>query len=541
MTTPQAGSSSDGERLRVLLVEDNIADVRLLQESLLEVSRPRLELVHVGCLGDAILRLAAEPFDVVLLDLSLPDAHGLESLERAKQVAPCVPIVVLTGLADEEVAVDAARRGAQDYLVKGELDGRIMARSIRYAVQRKHAEGAAQRLAVEQRARERAEATAAHSRTLARLGDVLSSSLDLGVTLPEAAAVFVPGLAQRCWIDVAEDTGELRRAAEASASFGLEQPAESSKPEAEPQVLELPLLSRGRRIGQLSLQLRPSPPGWPDDLDLLHECARKIALAIDNARLYRAREEVISVVSHDLRNPLNVISLANALLGRDGLSKELQQRQSDKIRRAVDQMNRLIEDLLDVSRLDGGTFPLQRERIDAAAVAHDVIEMFRAVADDRGVELDIAATPGETLSLDADRGRLVQAVANLVGNAVKFTPKGGRVVIELDRKGDRVRFGVRDTGPGIPQIDLPRVFDRFWQGGRESRQGAGLGLAIARGIVQAHGGRITVDSELGVGTTFHVLLGLASEQSDGGIELNEGGTADLLVPPKAGLRRAASA
>jgi signal transduction histidine kinase len=237
-----------------------------------------------------------------------------------------------------------------------------------------------------------------------------------------------------------------------------------------------------------------------EEVKIAQELARRVAMAIDNARLYQAREDVISVVSHDLRNPLNVIALATAILGRGQIS-DTQRKHLGKIERSMQRMNRLIEELLDITKLESNTLPISRTTVGVQSLIADTYDMMRPIAEEKGVSLERELGP-ETARLFADRERMLQVLSNLVGNAVKFTSPGGRVMLAAQHRAGLVRFSVEDTGPGIAADDLSRVFDRYWQGGRESRQGAGLGLAIAKGIVHAHGGEIGVDSVLGKGSTF---------------------------------------
>jgi signal transduction histidine kinase len=240
-------------------------------------------------------------------------------------------------------------------------------------------------------------------------------------------------------------------------------------------------------------------------LNVAEDLAGRIALAIDNARLYRAREEVIGIVSHDLRNPLNVINLALAGLKAPDLPLAKREKQVEKIQRSVARMNGLIQDLLDVTRIEGGRLPITSSQQDTGSLAFDAFEMMRTLADDRSIVFTLKCPPGLPPVL-ADRERSLQVFSNLIGNALKFTPEGGEVTLSAQREGQEIVFAVSDTGSGIPPDDLPRIFDRFWQATRDARAGAGLGLAISRGIVQAHGGKIWVESKVGQGSTFFFTL-----------------------------------
>lgn len=281
-------------------------------------------------------------------------------------------------------------------------------------------------------------------------------------------------------------------------------------------MLVVPLQARGRTLGALTLARTGAAPRYgPDDVEPARELARRAALAVDNARLYeearqaaRARDEVLAVVSHDLRNPLNAVLLSATVLedyAAPDRWTDRDRRQLRVIRRSAEQMTGLIQDLVDVIAMETGAPALHRERIDAAPLPAGVAELFQAQADEKGVRLGCESDP--TLPpVEADRGRLLQVFSNLLGNALRFTPSGGTVTLRAEPGDGVVRFSVTDTGPGIPPEHLAHVFDRFWRARRGERGGLGLGLAIARGIVEAHGGRIWAESVVGEGSTFHFTV-----------------------------------
>jgi signal transduction histidine kinase len=215
----------------------------------------------------------------------------------------------------------------------------------------------------------------------------------------------------------------------------------------------------------------------------------------------RAREEVLGVVAHDLRNPLNLIGMTVQLFLDIDPPAEQRETLLQVMKRAVAQSNRLVGDLLDTVRLEAGRLSLDLEPCSAKELLIHTEETFRPIAAERRVHLDIAYPPPE-LRVRADEARLLQALGNLVGNALKFVEPGGRVVVGGEPEGDSVTFQVEDTGPGIAPESLEHLFDRFWQARRTDRRGVGLGLAIAKGIVEAHGGQLRVQSRVGEGSTF---------------------------------------
>jgi signal transduction histidine kinase len=261
------------------------------------------------------------------------------------------------------------------------------------------------------------------------------------------------------------------------------------------------------------------PEGKPytkDDVPLFEELAHHASLAIDNARLYlesqqlvSAREEVLAIVSHDLRNPLNAVTLAASLLKTsDGIPAD-DREQIDTIGVSAKRMSRLIADLLDVTRLDGGKrLPIDPETVEVSSLFAETYELFRAQAAAGSVTLQRRLADGVP-AVYADRHRVLQVMSNLVGNSLKFTPKGGVVSLSAEPREQDVMFTVADTGPGIPARHLNDIFSPYWQAKRTERLGAGLGLPIAKGIVEAHGGRIWVESEQGKGTKFFFTLPIA--------------------------------
>jgi signal transduction histidine kinase len=366
--------------MKLLLVEDNPGDARLLRELLRESGIGDYTVIAASTLREAMDRLAEEAVDVVLLDLSLPDSTGLSTVRRTLTCAPETPIIVLTGLDDETIAVQAVQAGAQDYLVKGNIDGRLLLRAIRYAVERKVLE--IERL----RALEREQ--------------------------------------------------EARSAAEAAV---------------------------------------------------------------------RARDEVMGIVSHDLGNSLSAVGLQCMVLERSAQDLPDVARRTTTIRQLVDQMHRLRQDLIDVVSIEAGRLSIELDDQPLEPVIDEVIETLGSLA--HGKDLDIRTEfPPELPTVRADRQRLLQVFSNLLGNAVKFTPAGGRITFRLSYQDDAICVSVEDTGPGISEADAALVFDPFWRKERGERGGAGLGLAIARGIVEGHGGRIWVESELGGGSAFRFTL-----------------------------------
>jgi signal transduction histidine kinase len=416
----------------------------------------------------------------------------------------------------------------------------------------------------EREARAAAEQAERRAAFLAEVGMVLDDALDYETAFEKLVKLTIPRLADYCLIDEMETDGGLRRIARAHVDPEKQKVLWNRvrhPPEADPdhhpvmkvigrgqsvlvgectdevidsiahdaahrviltEVLKLhsfmivPLVARGRVLGLITLAFSDSGRRYgPAELALAEEMARRAALAIDNARLYgqaqqavRAREGVLAVVSHDLRNPLASILLNTSTLLELNPPGKLDPWTADSLRQTialVEQSNRLIEDLLDVSRVANGSITLVRARHDLRDLARRAERMLRPLAEDRGLSLEVSV-PEAAIPVQVDGDRVLQVLSNLVGNAIKFTPSGGRVEVALESANGVARVTVKDTGIGIAADELEHVFDPFRQVGDADRRGVGLGLPIARGIVEAHGGRISATSEPGAGSVFAFTL-----------------------------------
>ena len=287
--------------------------------------------------------------------------------------------------------------------------------------------------------------------------------------------------------------------------------------------MAVPLLAGGRTVGALLCVRSGQSPGYDhEDLELALELGRRIGIALENARLYReareavqARDDVLGIVSHDLGNPLQAIFIGLEALERARSARGEGRVGSEEyyltaIRRSADAMERLIQDLLEVRRMEAGHLSLTPTRQALLPLVEEALEVMDPLARVKGVEIQNHLDPRRLPEVNVDPDRIQQVLSNLVGNAVKHTPEGGRVTINGDGENGELRIMVRDTGPGIPAEDLPFVFDRFWRGSTGRGRGIGLGLAIARGIVQAHGGEIWAESNPGEGSAFTFTLPLGS-------------------------------
>lgn len=395
-------------------------------------------------------------------------------------------------------------------------------------------------------------------RFLTRAGRVLSSSLDPDQTLGRLVRLAVPRVACFAMIDLSRGDGLMERVAFGHVDEAKEPLLDRPEPfrpreeglepiarvfdegsalliedverdwDGAPEVLErirllggrsliiVPLAAAGgEMLGTLTFgSTRTDRFYHRADLSLARELARSAGLALENARLYRkaedaiaSRDEVLAVVSHDLRNPLNRVRLgAEMLIDAGGLPAGAE-RTLGIVVRAADEMNRLIGDLLDVTRIEAGRLSIHAVSLSLIALLDRLEESHAAAAAENGIGWSVDR-PAADVTIRADEARLLQALGNLVGNAMKFSPKGSAIRVRVVVSDEAIRIGVLDEGPGMDELQLAHVFDRFWQAQPGDRRGAGLGLAITRGIVEAHEGRLWLESAVGRGTDAWVELPL---------------------------------
>ncbi|QYX33844.1 hybrid sensor histidine kinase/response regulator [Sphaerospermopsis torques-reginae] len=376
--------------VKILLIEDNLAEARLLQEFLKQSPSKEFSLVHVQRLRDAFYELSQQNYDVILLDLTLPDSQGLSSLPLLMSQAPSTPIVVLTNINDEELAIEAVRQGAQDYLVKRQVNPDVLVRSVQYAIARKQ---------------------------------VLEQLRTVNQTLE---------------ITVEERTAELEKAQE----------------------------------------------------------------------LYQFKTEFVSMLSHDIRNPLNTILLAAGLLQNndDKLTQEKKLNHLKMIRSAIKNMAQLLDEVSFIGKADSGKLQCQLYPLNLEAFCHQILEDTHLTALEKRVTIEFTSS-GDFSSTLWDENLLRHILGNILSNAIKYSYPDSKVKFELTRQEKTATFKIQDWGIGISTKDQNQLFIPFHRGENVSGiSGTGMGLAIVKKCVEAHGGEIKFESQIDVGTTFTVTL-----------------------------------
>lgn len=367
----------DDEHVRVLLIEDEPADARLIREVLAEVNGATFDIEWVDCVSAGQKRLSAGGIDVVLLDLSLPDSRGLGTFAAVRDRAPEVPVVVLTGLDDETFAVWAVREGAQDYLVKGQVDSNLLARSIRYAIERKRVEEKLQELYQRER--------------------------------------------------------ELRK----------EREEEISK-----------------------------------------------------------RVEFTRALVHELKTPLTSVMASSELLMAE-LPEGTLLSLAKNLSRGASNLNKRIDELLDLAKGELGMLDLSCKPVDMLRLLQGIADYMDSTASSHGQSL-VLDVPSCLPLIWGDEERLQQVVLNLLSNAFKFTPEGGRIIMRVTEQENAVVVDVEDEGRGMTEDEQRRLFEPYHrlEKDRDRLSGLGLGLSLCKTLVELHGGRIWLQSEKGKGSTF---------------------------------------
>jgi signal transduction histidine kinase len=402
---------------------------------------------------------------------------------------------------------------------------------------------------------------------LVELGALLGSSLEYELTLETIARMAVRDLADLCVIDIVEGAGNVARlkvkGPEASLSalcnlfmriplerdhpLWFEMVAQNKHPivveritqemmayvsqdESDLRVIReaglqsgmvIPLLRDGNIVAAIVLlSCSPSRIYGPEDLYLAEELARRAAASIENARLYfqarraiKSHEEVLAVVSDDLKNPVMVIGLVAKMLRESGELETAQVAEySNKIDRAVDKMVHLISRILDYSKIENGTFSVALQAKTLKDIILPAIDGMKPLAENKQQSID-CRLESNLPEVAADGPRVEQVLSNLLSNATKFGRQSGKVVVSAREQDNAIVVCVSDDGPGIPRENLAKVFDRYWQAEDTKDAGVGLGLSIVKGIVEAHGGKIWVDSEVGKGSSFSFTLPLATRDT----------------------------
>jgi two-component system, cell cycle sensor histidine kinase and response regulator CckA len=559
---PKPNTANEYPDLQVLLIEDNLAEARLFREILQDAWADKFGLVHFQRLGPAIIGLNSHHFDVALLDLTLPDSDGLASLDALIHHAPSLPIVVLTNTNDDELALDAVRHGAQDYLVKRQISLDILVRSIRYAIERKASAEALRDIneTLELRIEERTAAVEAMNESLTqeiesreniqnrlelaqqagKLGtfewditaDRVTWSIELETLYGLAPGSF--GNSNINWLATIhpEDRPQIRAELDRwrIIAKGDDSPPNSLGASSISGRNSLQIaqgLDLEFRIVDLDLNIRWMAVKSSIFLDRDGHPTRTIGIHMDitekkqlEAQFLRAQRleslgTLASGIAHDLNNVLTpILSVAQLLPLRlpnlDDRTQNLLKILESSARRGAD----LISQILSFAQgIEGKHVSIQP--------AHLLLDIQKIVEQTlpKSIEID-RAIPADLWTVSGDMTQLHQVLMNLCVNARDAMPQGGTLSIQaanlsidpafarthLDaRAGNYVEITITDTGTGIAPQLLDRIFDPFFTT-KEVGKGTGLGLSAVLGIVKSHGGFLDIQTQINQGTQFHVYL-----------------------------------
>lgn len=537
--------------LRILVVDDDDVD-RMAVRRALKATGLNATIAEAEDAESALAMLAKQHFDCTLLDYRMPGSDGLDVVRIAREKGLHTPFIMLTGFGDEQTAVELMKAGAADYIPKSSLTPERLALSLRGVMRVHQAEIDAGRADVE--LRRYATQVQSLAEAAVEINSTLAVDAMLQATTENARRILSARYAEtRLTADVnpskdalAGQTALWRASAPSEESQELTSWADATRDEmpgitpeilamlaANPDAVDLDktgfhvpntvtadLVGRdGRKLGIVQLWDKKDGAQFDDaDQAVLTQLSQLASVALENARLFRAaqdatraRDDLVAIVSHDLRNPIHTISMAASFLLETAPADDRRvtaKRQLEVIQRSASRANRLIQDLLDVAKIQAGGLAVDSAPVEVSSLLQEAVESATPLAGAKQIRVS-SVLPETELQVTSDRERVLQVFQNLIGNAIKFTPKGGKIKILASHEHPDVRFTVADSGPGIPAEHLNHVFDRYWQAKSTAKLGTGLGLSIAKGIVEAHGGRIWAESPPNSGAEFNFTLPVA--------------------------------
>jgi signal transduction histidine kinase len=548
---------SDSPKTKILIVDD-LAEKLLVYQVILQELGQELVFAHSG--AEALKQVLQHDFAVILLDVNMPDMDGFETaaLIRNRKRSAHTPIIFVTAFADEVRMSEGYAHGAVDYIlspvVPEVLRAKVKVFVDLFRMTEQVKRQAEEQIAFMEERSKRAAVEEANRRLafLARAGAVIGQSLDYDGTTRDIARVVVPVLGDHVlvarpgqggvWhvVEARDEAAGLvvreltawegtppiwrerieQTLAQGETATSLGEANGDPASTFDPDLVFLPLRARGRTLGVLAASREPSRRTFnPADLTMAEALAARAAIALDNARLYkevenadRQKNEFLSMLAHELRNPLAPIRNALTFLRMSGDNDPDVIWARELIDRQVTHLVRLVDDLLDVSRITRGKIRIELAGVDLAVVVAGAVETSRPLIEAQSHRLEVTLPP-EPLWINADQARLSQVLSNLLNNSAKYTPEGGLISISAAREGEEATVRVCDNGMGIPAEMLAKVFDLFTQVDRSldrSQGGLGIGLTLVQRLVELHGGRVEVASGgPGRGSEFTVRLPLA--------------------------------
>jgi signal transduction histidine kinase len=533
------GAAPQREPVNILVVDDRPAKLIAMEALLADLGE---NVVCVASGADALRQLPERDFAVILLDVNMPDMDGFETaaLIRQRPRWQHVPIIFMTAASDDTHVLRGYSLGAVDYILSPIVPEilrtkvRVFVELFRMTAQLKRQAEERVALAEEQARRAAAEAASRRAAFLADAGKNMARSLDLGTTAKATLDLAVPNLGDFAMLRLrvaGQEVAHTRHRREATVitemeAFLADAMGRASRVLGRQLITEAggehavrgvvcPLLARGTMVGIFAAMVEAPRASYdPATVVMIEEFCGRAALALDNCLLYREiqerdvrKEQFVAMLAHELRNPLGAISSAIGVL--DMVGRDPADRARGIIKRQLQHLSHLVDDLLDTTRITTGKIDLTRASVNLAESVARGLKTLEVAGSTDGFVIDVES---EDTWVDADAARVDQILANLMSNAVKYTPAGGRITIRVHPHGEQGVFEIADTGVGMAPEVLSRVFDLFFQEDRSPdrrRGGLGIGLTLVRQLVELHGGQVEAASEgEGCGSRFTVRLPL---------------------------------
>jgi len=506
--------------IRVLLIEDNKNDVFFMKNMLSGSSIIKPEIVSVENIALASEKLRNEKFDIIILDLSLPDSVGLKGLEKIKEIESETPVMITTGHEDELLAIEATGMGAQSFFVKGDINGVNLIQTIIYSIDSK-------RLSKEIESSERKMRLFLENAT-----DAISlwdGNLNLVDANKAFISYFIPDMQRQDAIGrpVEELCHEVK-------TFGLYEKFFNVIKTGEPFMIDE--LTPDVKLKHFIFSGSAFKVGDGMGLMLKNMTEIKISEKIMKSSYEKLKEvdmlksTFIAMISHELRTPLTSIKgfVAFLLKGVGGKIEDRQREYLEIIRSNSNRLLSLINELLDFSKIESGTFSVDKKDTDIKNIVESTVKDISSVAQQKKIQV-IVNPDGIAPVIPVDPMRLSQVLINIINNSIKFSPEETKIIIDMEKIAGRqlhipdyadascdegeeyIRIAIKDGGPGITKENLDKVFERFYQvkNIKNRGYGIGLGLAISKNIVEAHRGAIWAESDgPGKGAVFNILLPL---------------------------------
>jgi signal transduction histidine kinase len=496
----QLENAISNKSLNVLLVEDNSDYAEMVINVLKTTLNQQVKVLWEQRLAAGMARLDQMSIDVILLDMSLPDSTGIETLQKTIVKAPDLPIVIITGYADEKQDLKALHEGAQDYLIKGQNEVTLLPKAICYAIERKRVHRAL-------------------LESDARFRQLIERSADpIAIIDGQYIIRFVnPAMTQLFGRKQEELLGSL---------FGFPLPQNGDFSEIE--IINHQAKTIIAEMRTVPIQWEKEPVHLASLRDITDHKRMLVELEQNRRQDLLMKDVFLSKVSHELRSPLSVIHQFTTIL-LDEISGGINSEQRDNLEiilRNAEDLRDMIDDLLQITRKEIDTvvpairsnsqeINIVSECFQIQALIHETMNMLRTIASKNNISLT-SNIPKDLAPIHADPHRIKQVLNNLINNAIKFTPINGSVHVkgQIDQKDAAfIRITVEDTGPGVPVEEQEKIFEYLYQqdfGIDDRRKGLGIGLYICREIVTRHGGRIWVESQPQTGSKFHFTLPIFS-------------------------------